>query len=324
MVCDRGPSDGGASFACRMHFVDIVLKGEAKPELKISLIETVMLKDEAGRSLVGVATAFDPAKPAATLRFDPEAVRVGRDGSIFISDEYGPYIYQFAPTGKRLRSIPVPKKFLIANPRADEDAEIAANQSGRVTNKGMEGLAITPDGRKLVGAMQAPLIQDGGRKAMCTRLIEIDIASGASREFLYPMAKSGLGLSEILAVNENEFLVIERDGKSGKEAREKKIVRIDVSKATDISSTARLPKDGVPEGIVAVKKVAFIDLLDPRFGLAGSDFPGKVEGLAFGPDLPDGRRLLIVTTDNDLKADQPTWIYAFAIGKDSLPRFQRK
>ena len=31
-----------------------------------------------------------------------------------------------------------------------------------LTNKGMEGLAITPDGKTLVGAMQSPLIQDGG------------------------------------------------------------------------------------------------------------------------------------------------------------------
>jgi hypothetical protein len=73
---------------------------------------------------------------------------------------------------------------------------------------------------------------------------------------------------------------------------------------------------------VAVEKQLFLDLLDPRHGLAGPDFPGKVEGLAFGPDLPDGRRLLIVTSDNDFKAEQPTWIFAFAIDKDSLPGYQ--
>ena len=38
--------------------------------------------------------------------------------------------------------------------------EIANNTSGRVANKGMEGLAITPDGRTLVGIMQNALIQD--------------------------------------------------------------------------------------------------------------------------------------------------------------------
>ena len=322
MVSDRGPSDGAVSFKCRMHFVDIVFKSEGQAELKASLHDTVMLKDEEGRSFLGISSAFDLAKPAASLRFDPEAVRVGRDGSIFMSDEYGPCIYQFSPGGKRLRSIPVPEKFLIANPRAKESEELAANKSGRATNKGMEGLAITPDGRKLVGAMQAPLIQDGGSKGVNCRLIEIEIATGASREFMYPLAESGLGLGEILAANETEFLVIERDSKRGKEARIKKIYRIDIANATDISGRRSLPKEQAPEGVVAVKKQLFLDLLDPRHGLAGPDLPAKMEGLAFGHDLPDGRRFLIVTSDNDFHAEDPTWIYAFAVDMDSLPRYR--
>ena len=37
--------------------------------------------------------------------------------------------------------------------------------------------------------------------------------------------------------------------------------------------------------------------------MVGADFPEKIEGLAFGPDLPDGRHLLLVTNDNDFEAD---------------------
>ncbi|MGH7169303.1 MAG: esterase-like activity of phytase family protein [Gemmataceae bacterium] len=320
MVPDRGPAGGAVSFQCRMHFLDIVVKSAGRPEVKASLRDTVLLKDEEGRSFLGLASAFDLAHPAASLRLDSEGVRVGRDGSIFISDEYGPYLYQFAPNGRRLRSIRIPEKFQIVNPRAKEEDELKANKSGRVPNRGMEGLALTPDGRKLVAALQAPLIQDGGRAGINCYLVEIDLAKGTSREFLYPLAKPGLGLSEILAVNDREFLVIERDGLRGKDARDKKIFRIDIAKATDISGRASLPMKSLPKGVVAVKKQLFLDLLDPRHGLAGPDFPAKVEGLAFGPDLADGRRLLIVTSDNDFNAEESTWIYAFAIDKDSLPR----
>ena len=55
--------------------------------------------------------------------------------------------------------------------------------------------------------------------------------------------------------------------------------------------------------------------------LAGSDFPEKVEGLAFGPDLTDGRRLLIVAIDNDFVAEKPILLHAFAIDRDDLPGF---
>jgi hypothetical protein len=39
----------------------------------------------------------------------------------------------------------------------------------------------------------------------------------------------------------------------------------------------------------------------------------KIEGLAWGPDLPDGRHVLYVASDNDLFPDLPTQLYAFAI-----------
>ena len=48
----------------------------------------------------------------------------------------------------------------------------------------------------------------------------------------------------------------------------------------------------------------------------------KIEAVAWGPDLPDGRRLLYLVSDNDLFAGDgthehglPTQIYAFAINE---------
>jgi hypothetical protein len=70
-----------------------------------------------------------------------------------------------------------------------------------------------------------------------------------------------------------------------------------------------------------VRKLLFLDLLDPRFGLAGPACAEKQEGLAFGPNLPDGRRLLIVVADNDLRAERPILFHGFAVDRDSLPGF---
>ena len=46
--------------------------------------------------------------------------------------------------------------------------------------------------------------------------------------------------------------------------------------------------------------------------------PEKIEGLAWGPDLADGRHLLYVITDNDLSLVNPTQIYAFAVDDAEL------
>ena len=63
-------------------------------------------------------------------------------------------------------------------------------------------------------------------------------------------------------------------------------------------------------------------MLAKQYGIAGKDCPDKFEGMAFGPDLPDGRRVLLVTADNDFLAEKPFRIYAFAIDKAELPTFQ--
>src|SRR5581483_8053918 len=91
--------------------------------------------------------------------------------------------------------------------------------SGRVANKGMEGLAITPDGRTLIGGMQSPLIQDGGTSGRFTRIITIDRHSGATHQYAYPLTNIGTAkkpkyptVSDILAINDHELLVDERDG----------------------------------------------------------------------------------------------------------------
>jgi len=56
-----------------------------------------------------------------------------------------------------------------------------------------------------------------------------------------------------------------------------------------------------------------LNLLDPAFGLAGASFPEKIEGLAFGPDLADGRHLLLVSADNDFVGTTPSRVFAFAL-----------
>ena len=86
-------------------------------------------------------------------------------------------------TGQRTRAYTLPAKFAVTNVSSVGNTEISGNTSGRVANKGMEGIAITPDGRTLVGAMQSPLIQDGGDvKGGIVRLVAIDVGSGATRD----------------------------------------------------------------------------------------------------------------------------------------------
>ena len=123
-------------------------------------------------------------------------------------------------------------------------------------------------------------------------------------------------VSEILALSERDFLVVERDGTEGARAAFKRIVFMTLDGATDVAGKAALPAILTP-----VAKSPFIDLLDARFGLRGADFPQRIEGLSLGPDVDIAgvrHHTLYVSTDNDYLDDEPTHLFVFAVGPEDL------
>lgn len=296
----------------------------------------------------GRSDNFDPAALSTdprNARLDPEGVRVSNDGfRVFVSDEYGPFVYELSRiTGQRLRSFALPGEFAIAHSSPQGDVEIASNTSGRVTNKGMEGLAITPDGRTLFGAMQSPLLQDGGTDGRFTRIITIDTWTGATRQYAYELTNIGSAskpkfptISEVVAINDHELLVDERDGKGRGDdstAAYKKLYRIDLAGAPDvggIEGEANLAGK-------AVAKTLFLDVVATlnAHGIASTDIPAKLEGMAFGPDVViDGvlEHTLWLSNDNDFIGtvvdsnhpagiDNPNQFFVFAADATALPGF---
>jgi hypothetical protein len=65
----------------------------------------------------------------ANARFDPESVRVSNDGtSVFVSDEYGPYVRQFdRATGSLIKTFTLPANLAVTNLSPNGDTEIAGN-----------------------------------------------------------------------------------------------------------------------------------------------------------------------------------------------------
>jgi hypothetical protein len=345
-VPDRGPFDGRTDtpYLNRFHFMHLALgpvvtsqSGTLPGAITTTLLDTRMMKAPGNTDLVGASSDFDN-------RFDPEGVAVSGEGTFFVSDEYGPYINEFNRQGHRLRRIDVPAKFFITNASSDvysEDGTTSLevsqnlNTSGRQANRGMEGLTISPDGRYLFGLMQNALIQDNAlnysntpptRRGLNSRLLKVDLQSGATAEYVYTIdtAGSGRGVNEILAVNDHQFLIIERDNRTPASPVppqiDKKIYLVDITGATDVSGVSSLSQNGGAAlgAIIAVQKSLFINLTDSIYKINASQtikdvIPEKIEGLAWGPDLADGRHLLYVVSDNDLLPANATQIYAFAI-----------
>ena len=354
VLSDRGPQDGAVDWSCRVQKIRISISNQGGRKIKPELLESILLEDETGKPFTGLASAFRPTVQGASLgpnhssgpsRFDPEGIRVGNQGQLFISDEYGPRVIEFTAGGKMTGEIAMPDKLLIDSPGINKSEENRQNDFGRQSNRGMEGLAISQDRQTLYGLIQSPLLQDSmrtevthamnspksaGHESSVTtpvetvgpqqiitglncRLLQFSVLGEHQKEMLYHLDQSANKLNEILAVDEDQFVVIERDGLAGVEARFKKIMLISTKNATDISAIEQLPPQKIPPTVTPIEKRVLIDLLDPRWDLAGEKMPEKIEGLAFGPRLPDGRRILIVTSDNDFELSNPSQFYVFAI-----------
>ena len=315
---DRGPLDGAVDWACRFHVVRIQVEDSENDGEDFSVLETHLLKAKK-RIFSGLHSRFEAAD-GFMERLDPEGVRAGSVNSFFLSDEYGPSLLEFDYGGNLLRQLPVAEQFKVNVPGKTKAEENRQNTKGRQGNRGLEGLAITDDKKNLMGLFQSPLLQDcerdskGKPTGVNCRLVEFGIEHDRYREFVYQLESPKNKLNEILTLAENQYLVIERDGKPGRQAKFKKVIKIDVTSASVLNGKQALPAMKLPPDIRPVAKSTFIDLLGKRFGLAGNKMPEKIESLAFGPTLQDGRRTLLVASDNDFQSDQPTLIYCFAIG----------
>lgn len=168
---------------------------------------------------------------------------LNEDGTFWVSDEYGPYIYKFSAAGRMLQAISPPGAYI---PQRNGAVSFSANSppifdpsravtpkdpvSGRANNQGLEGLTKSKNGHTLYALVQSALNQEGGpnnpyrRQA---RLLEYDITGPVPQyaaEYvvtlpLYTDPTSNTikvaAQSEIESLGDGRFLILSRDSGKG-------------------------------------------------------------------------------------------------------------
>ncbi|GAB4380108.1 MAG: hypothetical protein Kow00121_35680 [Elainellaceae cyanobacterium] len=265
--------------------------------------------------------------PEASVDFEGIALHAG---ALYISSEgdannlVDPAVNLYTLDGQETDSLPVPDKFL---PTEDQS-------SGIRNNLAFESLTITPNGRYLYTATEAALYQDGEISTLedgsTVRLLQYDLTTGEPvQEFVYlvepipqsPVPADGFadnGLVDLLAIdNSGTFLALERSFAEGV-GNTIKLFEVSTQGALDISGEdGLLSEEGASlEVDPSVRKRELLDF-------AGLGFtPDNIEGLTFGPTLPDGRQSLIVVSDNNFNSAQQTQFVALALDLETIPAVQ--
>lgn len=193
---------------------------------------------------------------------------------------------------------------------------------GFYNNLALEGSSFTPDGKMYFAAMEAPLKQDGKPPSLTqgafSRIIRYDENDDIIGEYVYPIdalpAKPGPGkhadngVSEILALNSSQLLVLERAGIQDAAGHYHDYIRIyqaDLENATDVSRQKTL----VAGNYKPMKKHLLLNLNEDK-RLPRLD---NLEGMTFGPKLANGQRTLVLISDNNFNDSEVTQLLAFKV-----------
>ena len=271
-------------------------------------------------------------QPFATNTIDPEGIGLTSNGTVFVSSEgevstlagrlQSPFVNEFAlGTGRQLRQLPVPSKFVPVIGPAD------APTAGIRNNLAFENLTITPDGKFLFTATENALVQDGPIATTNTgsrsRILKYNLTTGQpEQEFLYvtdPVAVPAVpetgfntnGLVELLALdNRGTFLALERSFSTGAPGTGNtiKLYEVRLNGASDISGINSLNAININTVRPVEKRLVLnFDTLGLPTGL------DNVEGMTLGPVLPNGQQSLVLVSDNNFSATQFTQILALGL-----------
>ena len=235
---------------------------------------------------------------------DSEGLIQDNEGNFWVCDEYGVSIWKLDANFKVLnRYTPFPNEL--------EDLPLDTMLGKRRANRGLEGIAYTPNG-KIYSIIQSPIDNPNtatGNTSRIHRLIELDPATGEMRTFVYvhdpvlgEIRSRDWKIGDMVAVNNDEFLVLEHAERNGWNA--KNIYKFNISNATPVAGNdfggntlEQLNEAGLAaNGIVPVQKELFADLLE----LGWERQHDKPEGLTILNDST-----FAVINDNDFGIASP-------------------
>ncbi|HFC6394939.1 esterase-like activity of phytase family protein [Neisseria bacilliformis] len=244
-LTDRGPNaDGGEDVKVFLlpHFTPSIGHFEIQANGKIKKLRDIPLRDAHGKPLTGLPNPAGYGTSKETVvdanhqllqcdktGIDSEGLAVMRDGTFWVSDEYGPHIVHFDRNGIELERM---------SPRGVHTTgrRLPAVLGHLRPNRGMEGITTTPSNRVLVGIMQSALYNPSKQAVVnksVTRILMFDLATGKTKQYLYQQGGDFWKNSEIRAIDEHRFLVDEHNGKDVKH-----VYLIDLNGATDVSDPA--------------------------------------------------------------------------------------
>ncbi len=158
--------------------------------------------------------------------FDIESFRKVSDGNYWLGDEFGPFLLHVSPDGELLDTpIPLPnflgigKLNFVKSPDHPQFVDLSRKEAMNAANldgsHGFEGLALNRSGDKLYAMLEGPLKGEPNSQRLLIYEFSLTSKKYTGEVFSYKLENSNHAIGELTAINDREFIVIERDRKQG-------------------------------------------------------------------------------------------------------------
>jgi len=273
-----------------------------------------------GVRLTGVHTLRRPdatpypgyAQPEST---DPESIRYDTTRNRLIwssegdrADAANPGIalsqgyLRFAdPSGRHVGELPQPKNL-----------ELTEEERGPRRNFGFEGVSISA--RNIVGLTEGPRYEDGPQPTATTGApVRITVWDRSGRRIqaqyayiLEPHTTEDTGASEILSIDNNRFLTLERSW-TPTDGYRVRLYEIDLRGATNVLNRNALTETRYRP----VSKRLVLNLSSTPVAVE------NYEAMSWGPTLMSGERTLVIASDDNFSPEEKSQFLLFKLGRQT-------
>jgi hypothetical protein len=319
-----GKLENSADYHLRVYTIRPDFKTKTGGTGKITVNGFVELRDPNRLVPFAITQKLTSKRILTGADFDIESFQRAHDGTFWFGDEFGPFLLHTDAQGIVLEPpIPLPN---FNNPNQEiRSPQNPYNEKGvcAQTSGGFEGMAITPDGKKLLTLLEKPL------KKACRWLTkeglllmhEFDIVNRkyTGKHYFYQLHPRGTAIGDFILFTHKQGLVIERDNSQGDMQGFKRIYKITLKangEMVEKQPLVNLLKIADPNGIsqgqsgdIGIGKTfgfpfvtieSVVVLGNHQIGvLNDNNYPFSV-GRHVGSGQPDDNEFIIIELDEDI------------------------
>ncbi|RFS23502.1 esterase-like activity of phytase family protein [Chitinophaga silvatica] len=310
LICDdRSAINPARFYTARLYFTD-------KSFDSVAFTKVTYLLNPQGQTYPDSKTAPSLAPDPEAMRFNPKknCLVWSSEGERIVTDKdtilNNPAVYEISLTGKYLDSFALPSQFVMK-----------ATENGPRRNGVFEGIGFSDNFKHMFVSLEEPRYEDGPRSDVTdgpayTRIIKYNVDTRQPiAQYAYklePIAYKAIpedafkvnGISDILALSDTRILTIERSFSTGIRDCTIKLFITDLKGATDIKNINSLKQ--TPGFKPASKKLLF------NFASLNR-YIDNIEGVTFGPILPNGHQSLIFVADNNFSDKEESQFFLFEV-----------